>query len=263
MDIFNPSKPCDGAREPHAVSDRKKGLRGGHPFQRRSEGLRLSQSKNPLENHFSSTRTIFSASMPVRAKTDIFGSSSKPVYRSISRCASARLYTSEDDEYRSSGIQESIVVPRPLPFAYEKNTSFECHRSAVDIFRALQAALRSNTSCQLIDPKPHKGKIKCRGTIMGQDIRFQVHIFAKNKGQDGHVVEFQRRSGDSCCFWHMFADTMITLSMDLADAATFVERANLKKNKDLMKLWSPLSLKPSFSPLDELAESLCAIGRQP
>jgi len=234
------------------LQDRKRGTFGPYPFESRREIRGQSQSKNPLENP-PLGRAIFSSSMPVRAKTDIFAE--KPVYRSIPRCASALMRTRKEHAYRS-GFQELIVIPRPLPFAYEKNTSFECDRPASDIFRALHAALRSS-NCQ-IDPKPHKGKIKCCGKIMDQDIRFQVHIFTKQQGQDGHghVVEFQRRSGDSCCFWHLFADTMITLSMDLADAATFVERSNLKKSRDTMKICSSSSLKQSSCPLDELAESL-------
>mmetsp|Transcript_9624 Transcript_9624/g.23690 ORF Transcript_9624/g.23690 Transcript_9624/m.23690 type:complete len:265 (+) Transcript_9624:57-851(+) len=126
------------------------------------------------------------------------------------------------------------VRPRPLPVFYEKSTSFTCDRSASEIFRALEAALVDYDTA----PKPSKGKVKVEAEMMGGTIRFQVHIFQMPKGS-AHLIEFQRRSGCSCGFWHIFRDVMESLSADLADAAAFVKshQASRPTLNELRNLW--------------------------
>mmetsp|Transcript_7444 Transcript_7444/g.11277 ORF Transcript_7444/g.11277 Transcript_7444/m.11277 type:complete len:222 (+) Transcript_7444:535-1200(+) len=67
-----------------------------------------------------------------------------------------------------------------------------------------------------------KGKYKGCTEVLGKCISFQVHLFEKPEG--GHLIEFQRRRGDCCAFWHFFRNTLETLSKDLADAAAMLKR---------------------------------------
>lgn len=121
------------------------------------------------------------------------------------------------DSFRSLNIDPNpIVKPRILPPFYEKSTSFSSDRPADEIFRAVGTALAPFQATA----KPHKGKYKCQATIQGQCIAFQVHLFEKLDG--GHLVEFQRRRGCPCAFWHLFHECMESLAQDLASAAAFV-----------------------------------------
>jgi len=149
----------------------------------------------------------------------------KPVFRNV---PFARQLPEEG--FRALSITPK-VKPRLLPPFYEKNMSFSCDRPAEEIYDAIAAALRDHT----VESKPDKGKYKGHAEIMGQCISFQIHLFLKPDG--GHLVEFQRRRGDSCAFWHFFRETMEALGKDLADAASFVkglpEKSHVQKRPSL------------------------------
>mmetsp|Transcript_7278 Transcript_7278/g.13603 ORF Transcript_7278/g.13603 Transcript_7278/m.13603 type:complete len:318 (-) Transcript_7278:210-1163(-) len=162
-------------------------------------------------------RSMFSSCPPVIDPSShrfVQRRSGSPVYRSIG-------FVGEQNSHESRSVsfdEEPRVVPRTLPPFYEKNTSFACGRSCADIWRALQSAL----SIYSVEAKPSKGKFKGTAMMMGQKLVFQVHVFVV-EADKSHVVEFQRRSGDSCAFCWFFRDTMETLSGELADAAAFVD----------------------------------------
>uniref|UniRef100_A0A7S3ZFT8 KA1 domain-containing protein n=1 Tax=Lotharella globosa TaxID=91324 RepID=A0A7S3ZFT8_9EUKA len=231
--IATKKREAHASRQASPSEDRKM-----RPYFAVGEGI-PDVSRNTLEMP-SLTRSVFSSTMPLREQTDILSSSSKPVFRSLPDFA-----RSASDDMFSSYINDVIVTPRPLPEVFEETTSFECDRPATEIYWALEAALSQYDT----EAKPAKGKFKGRGVILGEEVCFQVHIFAKPQYK-GHVVEFQRRSGDSCSFWHMFANVMNALSVDLADAAAFVKK-NLESPTPVSTgLWS------AESSLDELAKSL-------
>jgi len=142
----------------------------------------------------------------------------KVVYRDIPMGATGHDFSSSVPVNFSALSIGSVVVPKPLPPFYEQNTSFECNRSADEIFAAIGLALKG---CQNVLRIPEEGRYKGHCEKIGQFISFQVHLFKKSEG-GGHLVEFQRRRGDSCAFWHFFMDSMDVLSKDLADAADFV-----------------------------------------
>jgi len=171
----------------------------------------------------------------------------EPVYRSLPVVG---------DDFEESGPMKAIfqeaprVIPRPLPPFYEKNTSFSCDRSAGDIFQALMSALAAYS----IMPKPEKAKLKGSGVVMGEAVSFHVNIFTKPNG-NGHLVEFQRRSGGSCGFWHLFRDAMEALSSDLADAAAFVESIEPSNLEVFRKIWKQ-ELKPKAFSIEEMTRTL-------
>mmetsp|Transcript_13998 Transcript_13998/g.34173 ORF Transcript_13998/g.34173 Transcript_13998/m.34173 type:complete len:373 (-) Transcript_13998:238-1356(-) len=119
---------------------------------------------------------------------------------------------------RSIQTEEAFPVkPRVLPPFYERNTSFSSMRPAHEIFRAVGKALSPHKT----EANPDKGKYKGTAWVIGQLVTFQVHLFSVPDG--GHLVEFQRRRGDSCAFWHFFKNTMEELGDELADAAAFLK----------------------------------------
>uniref|UniRef100_A0A7S2TQE3 KA1 domain-containing protein n=1 Tax=Lotharella oceanica TaxID=641309 RepID=A0A7S2TQE3_9EUKA len=190
------------------------------------------------------TRSAFPLGMPVlHAQRGGLGGSSKPVFRSMPDVAGAEL---EGDAYRSA-FDVTVVSPRPLPPVIEEHTSFTCNRPAIEIYRAIESALMRYD----VDANPSKAKFKGSGKVMGEQIRFQVHIFAMERGK-GHVVEIQRRFGDSCSFWHMFTEVMNHLAMDLADAAAFVKENHLEQSKMSSNVWSDEQSRK----LDQLVKSL-------
>lgn len=156
-----------------------------------------------------------------------------PVFRDLKLPSEDVIPT---NSFRSLDL-EPVVKPRALPPVCEKNTSFSCSRSASEIFRALGTALAPYAPVA----KPEKGKYKGVAQVMGQFVAFQVHIFQKPAGGE-HLVEFQRRRGDSVAFWHLFRNTMETLSSDLADAAAFLKSL---PNPGLAKKWAALVGKPT------------------
>eukprot|EP00466_Bigelowiella_natans_P005339 jgi/Bigna1/88674/estExt_fgenesh1_pg.C_360044 len=112
-------------------------------------------------------------------------------------------------------VEEVKVTILDLPPFYEKSTSFTCARSGEEIFRILGDALAPFNAV----PKHDEGRYKGTARVLGHCVAFQVHVFKKSEGD--HVVEFQRRRGDPCAFWHFFASTVEALGKDLADAAAF------------------------------------------
>mmetsp|Transcript_11382 Transcript_11382/g.13573 ORF Transcript_11382/g.13573 Transcript_11382/m.13573 type:complete len:292 (-) Transcript_11382:280-1155(-) len=161
----------------------------------------------------------------------------QPVYRSLSG-----VVPSGGIIYRSAPTLSPKVTPRPLPAFFEKNTSFSSSRPATHIFRALESSLQKYS----IVMKPEKAKIKGEAQIMGQPVKFHVHVFQKKDGN--HLIEFQRRSGDSCGFWYLFRDVMQGLSTDLADAAAFVKNNGCDSRYSLYKnFWEKSSAPNSIS----------------
>uniref|UniRef100_A0A7S3Z4I5 Uncharacterized protein n=1 Tax=Lotharella globosa TaxID=91324 RepID=A0A7S3Z4I5_9EUKA len=187
------------------------------------------------------TRSAFPLGMPVLHAQPGILDNSEPVFRSMPFVGKEMA-----DAHRSVHVGP-VVSPRPLPPVIEQKTSFSCNRPAIEIYRALESALARYD----VDANPSKAKFKVTGTVMKEQIRLQVHIFAKSQNQ-GHVVEFQRRSGDSCCFWHMFADIMNSLALDLADAAAFVKENHMDQSKTSTNDWSYEQSRQ----LDQLVKSL-------
>jgi len=139
---------------------------------------------------------------------------SKPVFRNLA------FVNQEIDPQAFGAISlEPDVQPKPLPPFYETNTSFSCYRPANHIFRCLGSALAPYS----VTAKPEKGKYKGNAVVLGQCVAFQVHVFKKPEPEGGHLIEFQRRRGCSCAFYHFFHSTMSQLANELADAASFLE----------------------------------------
>eukprot|EP00471_Norrisiella_sphaerica_P001711 CAMPEP_0184487566 /NCGR_PEP_ID=MMETSP0113_2-20130426/10196_1 /TAXON_ID=91329 /ORGANISM="Norrisiella sphaerica, Strain BC52" /LENGTH=222 /DNA_ID=CAMNT_0026869921 /DNA_START=143 /DNA_END=811 /DNA_ORIENTATION=+ len=184
-------------------------------------------------------RSVFSNAPPVIQERRL--EDPKPVYRSISGLVS------QNGDLMAYAPRVADVRPRPLPPFYEHNTSFSSSRPASQIYRALKAALVQYSTTA----KPEKAKIKGSASIMGAQVNFQVHIFEKPNGE-GHLVEFQRRSGDSCGFWYLFREAMESLSADLADAESFLnEIADDSRFELYKKVWkkepTKLSIDSDFS----------------
>ena len=125
------------------------------------------------------------------------------------------------DEKKLAGLSmpsslELKIKPPPLPLAWERNTSFTCHRSAEVIFDALSGALKE------FGVQASEATFKCKSTTYeGQLLSFCVSIFADSTGS--YLVEFQRHKGDPVAFWHLYEDVMDKLAADLAEAAAWVK----------------------------------------
>eukprot|EP00470_Lotharella_oceanica_P012319 CAMPEP_0170189140 /NCGR_PEP_ID=MMETSP0040_2-20121228/46076_1 /TAXON_ID=641309 /ORGANISM="Lotharella oceanica, Strain CCMP622" /LENGTH=328 /DNA_ID=CAMNT_0010436621 /DNA_START=114 /DNA_END=1100 /DNA_ORIENTATION=- len=172
---------------------------------------------------------------------------SKPVFRNLS------FVNQEIDPQAFSALSiEPSVQPKPLPPFYETNTSFSCHRPADHIFRSIGSALAPYS----VTAKPEKGKYKGNAVVLGQCIAFQVHLFKKPEPEGGHLIEFQRRRGCSCAFYHFFHSTMSQLSNELADAAAFLKDSPFTERVSKKRLESA----PSFSTSKVSEKTLKILG---
>ncbi|GAB5366854.1 hypothetical protein AAMO2058_001179600 [Amorphochlora amoebiformis] len=175
----------------------------------------------------------FRSSSGFRSISEPASIETKVVYRSLPWEIMGKI-----DEKRSRSVPlETVVIPRSLPPVWERATSFSSGQTAEEIFKALVGALSKYD----ITPKPRKGKVKGNAVVLGNAISFQVHIFSKPGKNGDHLVEFQRRSGDSCGFWYLFREAMENLSSDLADAAAYVKnRGDTVQYQTYKKVWKSL-----------------------
>eukprot|EP00470_Lotharella_oceanica_P001390 CAMPEP_0170170358 /NCGR_PEP_ID=MMETSP0040_2-20121228/3346_1 /TAXON_ID=641309 /ORGANISM="Lotharella oceanica, Strain CCMP622" /LENGTH=267 /DNA_ID=CAMNT_0010409717 /DNA_START=69 /DNA_END=869 /DNA_ORIENTATION=- len=153
----------------------------------------------------------------------------KPVYRSINV---PRGNTSgglmEDLGFRAEVMTSEYVAASPLPLFYEKGTSFSSKRPLTEIYTLIREAIRVKSNARVL-AQPGKARLKVTMDLARDDVlRFYVNVFSIMTAGvlSGHMIEFQRRCGDSCAFWWQYQGVLRALSPHFAGAAALVKNVD-------------------------------------